>query len=117
MDKRKTIHSSEYFQIIITYMYSMYNIVCVCLCVCVCVCVCVWERDPGPQNQSYICKINSYYYLFIFSVLKGQPAAYVTLGHKTSHKGPFEIEMYASSESWINNLYIDVWFVMIEQYL
>ncbi len=29
----------------------------------------------------------------------------------------FVIEMYTSSESWINNLFIDVWFVMIEQYL
>ncbi len=28
-----------------------------------------------------------------------------------------EIEMYASPESWMNNLYIDVWFVMIGQYL
>ncbi len=28
----------------------------------------------------------------------------------------FEIEMYTSSESWINNLSIDVWFVMIGQY-
>ncbi len=27
------------------------------------------------------------------------------------------IEMYTSSESWINNLSIDVWFVMIGQYL
>ncbi len=42
----------------------------------------------------------------------------VTQDHKTSHKGQFcEIEIYASSESWINNLSIDVWFVMIEQYL
>ncbi len=29
----------------------------------------------------------------------------------------FEIKIYASSESWINNLSIDVWFVMIGQYL
>ncbi len=35
----------------------------------------------------------------------------VTLEHKTSHKGQvFEIEIYASSESWINNISIDVWF-------
>ncbi len=39
-------------------------------------------------------------------------------GPQTSHKGQFfEIEMYASSESWINALSIDVWFVMIGQYL
>ncbi len=36
----------------------------------------------------------------------------VTLDHKTSHKGQFwEIEIYTSSESWINKLSIDVWFV------
>ncbi len=39
---------------------------------------------------------------------------YVTLDHKTSHKGQFfKIEIYTSSESWINKLSIDVWFVMI----
>ncbi len=38
---------------------------------------------------------------------------YVTLDHKTSHKGQFfKIEMYTSSESWI-----DVWFIRIGQYL
>ncbi len=42
----------------------------------------------------------------------------MTLDHKTSHKGQFfEIEIYTSSESWINKLSIDVWFVMIGQYL
>ncbi len=29
----------------------------------------------------------------------------------------FEIEIYISYESWINTLSIDVWFVMIGQYL
>ncbi len=44
--------------------------------------------------------------------------AYVTLDHKTSHKGQFFfIKIYTSSESWINKLSIDVWFVMIGQYL
>ncbi len=44
--------------------------------------------------------------------------SYVTLDHKTSHKGTFfDIEIYTSSESWINKLSIDVWFVMIGQYL
>ncbi len=34
------------------------------------------------------------------------------MDHKTSHKGQFfEIEIYTSSGSWINKLYIDVWFV------
>ncbi len=46
------------------------------------------------------------------------PFKYVTLDHKTSHKGQFfEIEIYTASESWINKLSIDVWFVMIGQYL
>ncbi len=40
--------------------------------------------------------------------------SYVTLDHKTSHKGQFlEIDLY----SWIIKLSIDVWFVMIGQYL
>ncbi len=43
---------------------------------------------------------------------------YLTLDHKTSHKGKFfEMEMYTSSDSWINKLSIDVWFVRIGQYL
>ncbi len=43
---------------------------------------------------------------------------YVTLDHKTSHKGTFfQIEIYTSPESWINKLSIDVWFVRIGQYL
>ncbi len=42
----------------------------------------------------------------------------VTLDHKTSHKGQFlTIKINASSESWIHKLSIDVWFVMIGQYL
>ncbi len=37
---------------------------------------------------------------------------------KNSHKGQFsKIEIYTSSESWINNIFIDVWFVMIGWYL
>ncbi len=43
---------------------------------------------------------------------------YVTLDHKTSHKGKFfDIEIYTSSENWINKLSIDVWFVKIGPYL
>ncbi len=42
----------------------------------------------------------------------------VTLDHKTRHKGQFiEIEICTSSESWINKLSIDVWFVRIGKYL
>ncbi len=52
------------------------------------------------------------------SWLKKMDCIYVTLEHKISHKGQlFETEIYTSSESWINNLSIDVWFVMIGQYL
>ncbi len=40
------------------------------------------------------------------------------MDHKTSHKGQFlENLSHTSSESWINKLSIDVWFVRIEQYL
>ncbi len=40
------------------------------------------------------------------------------MDHKTSHKCQFfEIEIYTSSESRINNISIDVWFVIIGQYL
>ncbi len=50
--------------------------------------------------------------------LEGQISIYVTLDHKTSLKCKFfEIEIYTSSENWINDLSIDVWFVMIWQYL
>ncbi len=38
--------------------------------------------------------------------------------HKTSHKRQFfKIEINASYDGWINNISIDVWFVMIRQYL
>jgi len=40
---------------------------------------------------------------------------YVTLGHKTSQP-VFEIEMYTSSESGINQLSIDVWFVKMQYF-
>ncbi len=44
---------------------------------------------------------------------------YVSLNHKTNHKGPFfEIEIYTSPESLINKLVFNfVWFVRIGQYL
>ncbi len=52
----------------------------------------------------------------------------MTLDHKTSHKGKFfEIEIYTSSENWINKLSTtdlyrsvlstEVWFVRIGPYL
>ncbi len=42
----------------------------------------------------------------------------MSLEHKTSHKSQFSVfEIYRLSESWINNISIDVWFVMIGQYL
>ncbi len=40
------------------------------------------------------------------------------MDHKTSYKGQFsEIEIYTSSENWINKLSINVWFLRIGQYL
>ncbi len=43
--------------------------------------------------------------------IKSDESQNVTLEHKTSHNGQFsEIEINASSESWINNISIDVWF-------
>ncbi len=54
------------------------------------------------------CKLTLYIYIYI----------YVTLDHKSSLKCTFfEIEIHRSSESWINKLSIDVWFVCIGQYL
>ncbi len=41
---------------------------------------------------------------------------YVTLDHKTSHKGLFLIYLLLFFY-WINKLSIDVWFVSIGQYL
>ncbi len=44
-----------------------------------------------------------------------QALSNVTLDHKTCHKGQFfEIEIYTSSESWINKLFIDAWFVLMD---
>ncbi len=44
---------------------------------------------------------------------------FVTLDHKTRviRVNSLKIEMYTSSESWINKFSIDVWFVRIGQYL
>ncbi len=47
-------------------------------------------------------------------------AEYVTLDHKTLSVlsvNFFEIEIYTSSECWINKLSIDVWFVSIYVWL
>ncbi len=42
----------------------------------------------------------------------------MTLDPKTSLKSQFlQIEMYTTSETWINKRSIDVWFVRIGQYL
>ncbi len=42
----------------------------------------------------------------------------LTLDHKTSHKGIFfETMIYTKYARWINTISIDVWFVMIGQYL
>ncbi len=43
---------------------------------------------------------------------------FMFLEHQISNTGQFfETEIYTSSESWINKLSIDVWFVRIGQYL
>ncbi len=56
---------------------------------------------------------------FDLSALSIVCSVYVTLDHKTSliRVNFFKIEIDTSSESWINTLSIDVWFVMIGQYL
>ncbi len=50
-------------------------------------------------------------------------SSFVTLDHKTSHKGQFfEIEIYTSSESWINKLsigllwynYLEIWNLRVQ---
>ncbi len=56
------------------------------------------------------------HFMFVFNIyIKWH--SYVTLDHKTSHKGTFfKIEMYHHLK--LNNkLSIDVWFVMIGKYL
>ncbi len=58
-----------------------------------------------------------WYVIILYTII------YVTLDHKTSHKGKFfylssiSIEISTSSESGINAISIDVWFVRIGQYL
>ncbi len=65
--------------------------VCACVCVCVlCVCVCVCVRA---------------------CVCVRDPG----LQYKSKRSKKKFIEIYTSSESWINKLFIDVWFVMIGQ--
>ncbi len=42
---------------------------------------------------------------------------YVTLDHKTNHKGQsYEIEIYTSSESWINKLFL-IWNLRLQENL
>ncbi len=60
----------------------------------------------------------NYYLLTLKELFSFISVIYVNLDNKTSHKCQFvEIDIYALSESWINNLSIDVWFVMIGPYL
>ncbi len=43
-------------------------------------------------------------------------STYVTLDHKSSHKGQiFEIEIYTSSESWIDNISIGEFLLNVSQ--
>ncbi len=65
-----------------------------------------WQNENNNDNKLPKC----FFFFLMF--------LYVTLDHKTSHKGQFfEILIYTASESWINKLSIDVWFVRIGQYL
>ncbi len=52
-------------------------------------------------------------------ILPEEVLSNVTLEHKINVRNAnfFLIEILTSSESWINKLCIDVWFVMIGQYL
>ncbi len=65
---------------------------------------------PHQQREQSRCVIWGFSWPGLYQI-------YVTVEHKTSHKGQFfEIEIYTSS-GWINKLSVDVWFVMIGQYL
>ncbi len=58
-------------------------------------------------------------YLYILNTCTQCTHIYVTLEHKTSYKvfkKNTNIEIYASSKSWINDISIDAWF-MTGQYL
>ncbi len=60
------------------------------------------SSEVGPQfSQLMVIAVATHLY-------KSYMITYVTLDHKTSHKGQFIL---------INNLSIDVWLVMIGQYL
>ncbi len=64
------------------------------------------SRPAGPESLTLVFTGNN------------QTCSSLQMEHKTSHMGQlFDIEMHASSESWINNISIDVWFVMIGKYL
>ncbi len=79
----------------------------------------VWQRGILLRNtlpevwHTAVCK--TYFIVCVFTWMNiscpNPTYTYVTLDHKTSHKGS-EI-----SQSWINMLSIDAWFVMIAQYL
>ncbi len=70
-----------------------------------------WSNDA--ENTALITEIHN-----IIIDISLRKKAICDPGPQTSHKGKFfEIEIYTSSESWINNISIDVWFVMIGQYL
>ncbi len=68
------------------------------VCVCVCVCVCVGGVFPW-----FLCRL---WAVTFWAFLGWRESSYVTLDHKTSHEGQlFQIEIYTSSESWINKMY------------
>ncbi len=73
-----------------------------------------WRVIACLQYFYFFCIILSFKAIVHSEIL----SSFVTLDHKTSHKGKFFIhQIYTSSENWTNKLSIDVWFAMIGQYL
>ncbi len=70
------------------------------------------------MDQWHTIDLHNIKHITVMGINNNVSAIYVTLDHKTSLKCQFfKIENYTSSESWINVLSIDVWFVRIGQYL
>ncbi len=88
------------------------------LTVCVCVCVCVWAPaaatiSTSPPSSRARARATNMFHISLprCDIKERKHVCYVDLQHKYSHNGIFhEIESYASSERWINNISIDVWF-------
>ncbi len=85
---------------------------------CVCECVCVWAPaaatiSTSPPSSRARARATNMFHISLprCDIKERKHVCYVDLQHKYSHNGIFhEIESYASSERWINNISIDVWF-------